>query len=203
MPYPPSQTVLIATETNRAYPLQVLFHGSLRPGANQSMMKDHGTDEPLKQRVGAAIGRIPSGLFILTAWNEDRRMGILTSWVQQVSFKPPLISVAVAKNRPIMLLISESKRFGICQLPKDEKLIMRKFAGQIDPSEDPFLGFEMICDTVMRLPILANVLGYLECEVTCHLDVDGDHNLFVGRVQGGDYLSGEPHVHIRKNGFSY
>ena len=157
----------------------------------------------MTQRIGSALGRIPSGLFILTAWNEDRRMGMLVSWVQQVSFKPPLISVAVAKTRSIMPLISESKQFGLCQLPQDDKAIMRKFSGPIDPADDPFLGLELINNTVTRIPILANTLAYLECEVTCHLDVDGDHNLFVGRVKGGNYLSGEPHVHLRKNGFSY
>lgn len=165
-------------------------------------MNNH-TDEKWAEGIGAALGRIPSGLFILTAWNEDRRMGMLASWVQQVSFKPPLISVAVAKTRPIMPLISESKQFGLCQLPQDNKTVMRKFSGPIDPSDDPFLGVELISDTVTRIPILANTLAYLECEVTCHLDVDGDHNLFVGHVKGGNYLSGEPYVHLRKNGYSY
>jgi len=160
-------------------------------------------DETMRQHVGTAIGRIPSGLFVLTARSEDRRMGMLTSWVQQVSFKPPLVSVSIAKGRAIMPLISESKHFGLCQLPQNDKLIMRKFAGHLDPTEDPFLGFEMRSDTVTRLPVLANVLAYLECEVTSHLDVDADHDLFVGRVHGGNYLSGEPHVHLRKNGFSY
>ena len=165
---------------------------------------NNNTDEKIIEGIGAALGRIPSGLFILTAWNEDRRMGMLASWVQQVSFKPPLISVAVAKTRPIMPLISESKRFGLCQIPQGDKTNMKKFSGNVDSSdEDPFLGVELINDTVMRVPILANTLSYLECEVTCHLDVDGDHNLFVGRVKGGNYLSGDPHVHIRKNGYSY
>ncbi len=160
-------------------------------------------DEKTRQCVGAAIGRIPSGLFILTARNEDRRLGMLTSWVQQVSFKPPMISIAIAKGRPIMPLISESRRFGLCQLPSDDRVFLRKFAGHIDPAEDPFLGFEMNGDTVTDLPILANVLGYLECEVVCHLDVDGDHDLFVGQARGGNFISGEPYIHLRQNGFSY
>lgn len=160
-------------------------------------------DDKTRHNVGAAIGRIPSGLFVLTARNEDRRLGMLTSWVQQVSFQPPMISIAVAKGRAIMPLISESRRFGLCQLPRDEKIILRKFAGHLDPSDDPFLGFEMNGDTVTDLPILANVLGFLECEVVCHLDVDGDHDLFVGRARGGQFIAGEPYVHLRKNGFTY
>lgn len=160
-------------------------------------------DQTMRQRVGQAMGRIPSGLFVLTARNEDRRMGILASWVQQVSFEPPMISIAVAKGRPIMPLISDSKRFGLCQLPQGEKIYMRKFASQTDPQDDPFLGFELCDETVTNVPILANVLGYFECDLVCHLDVEADHDLFVGQVRAGNFITGKPHVHLRKSGFSY
>jgi flavin reductase (DIM6/NTAB) family NADH-FMN oxidoreductase RutF len=160
-------------------------------------------DEDLKEGVGQAIGRIPSGVFILTARHEDRSLGMLASWVQQVSFDPPMVSVAVAKGRPIMPLISESRQFGLCQLPVGEKIITRKFAGSSDPGEDPFLGFDMIHDTVNHSPILAHVMSYLECEVTCHVDVEGDHDLFVGTIRGGRFLQGEPWIHLRDNGFKY
>ena len=160
-------------------------------------------DERHRQGIGAAIGRIPSGLFVLTARHEDRRTGMLCSWVQQACFEPPMIVVAVGKGRPIMPLISESRKFGLCQLPKGEKVILRKFAGGIDPSQDPFLGFELVHQTVTGVPILAHALAYLECELTCHMDVEGDHDLFVGLVRAGNFHEGEPHVHLRENGFKY
>jgi flavin reductase (DIM6/NTAB) family NADH-FMN oxidoreductase RutF len=160
-------------------------------------------DEKLKQGIGAAIGRIPSGLFVLTASHEERRSGMLASWVQQVCFQPPMVSVAIGKGRPIMPLISESRRFGICQLPRNEKVILRKFAGGTELGEDPFLGFEMVQHTVTGVPILAHVLSYLECELACHMDVEGDHDIFVGEVKGGNFIGGEPHVHLRESGFKY
>ncbi|MBI1336312.1 MAG: hypothetical protein GC164_05055 [Phycisphaera sp.] len=158
----------------------------------------------------SALGKIPSGLFILTARHEDRRGGILVSWVQQTCFSPPMVSLAVAKGRPIMPLISESRRFGLCQLAENDKIILRKFAsgggvsaGSGEAGEDPFLGFELVNDTVMGLPILAKALGYLECELTCHIDVEGDHDLFVGTIRAGNFHEGKPHVHIRENGLKY
>jgi flavin reductase (DIM6/NTAB) family NADH-FMN oxidoreductase RutF len=160
-------------------------------------------DDVTKRGIAAALGRIPSGLFILTAQHEDRRTGMLASWVQQMCFQPPMISVAVAKGRPIMPLISESRKFGICQIARGDRLFMRKFASGLNPCEDPFLGFEMVHDTAIGVPILANVLGYLECELCCHMDVEGDHDLFVGRVRSGNFLQGEPMVHLRENGFRY
>lgn len=153
--------------------------------------------------IGAALGRIPGGLFILTARHEDRRTGLLASWVQQCCFEPPMVSVAVAKGRAIMPLISESRQFGLCQLGEDERIIQRKFRTPGDPQEDPFLGFELINPAATHLPILKGSLAYLECEVACHMDVDGDHDLFVGRVVAGRYLKGQPVVHLREDGFSY
>lgn len=153
--------------------------------------------------IGKALGRIPSGLFVLTARFEDRATGMLASWVQQAAFEPPMVSVAVGKGRPIMPLISNSHEFGLCQIPKGDKVLMRKFASRLDPNEDPFLGFEMVDDTVNTSPILAGGLGYLECDLVCHMDFEGDHDIFIGKVKAGGYFEGDPHVHVRESGFSY
>lgn len=159
-------------------------------------------DEKVKQGIGAALGRIPSGMFILTACHEDRRGGMLCSWVQQVCFEPPMVSVAVAKGRPIMPLISESRSFGLCQLSASDKIILRKFAGGTDANEDPFLGFDLI-DTATDIPIFASAMSYFECELASHLDVEGDHDLFVGKILVGKSNGNEPVIHLRENGFRY
>jgi len=163
-------------------------------------------DEQLKERVGKAIGRIPSGLFIMTAAYEARRTGMLTSWVQQVAFKPPMVSVAIGKGRPILPLIGESRHFGLCQLSKNNRTIMRKFAAGIEPDDDPFLGFEMrepASGQHLPAPVLEGVLSYLICQVVCHVDLDADHDLFVGQVKEGELIGGEPDVRLRSDGFGY
>lgn len=159
-------------------------------------------DENNRQGIAGALGRIPSGLFILTAAHEDRRGGMLCSWVQQLCFEPPMVSVAVAKGRPIMPLISESRRFGLCQLSKDDKVILRKFSAGVDSNEDPFLGFDLVHNAT-NIPVFANTLSYMECELASHLDVEGDHDLFVGRILSASTTGGEPIVHLRNNGLRY
>jgi flavin reductase (DIM6/NTAB) family NADH-FMN oxidoreductase RutF len=161
------------------------------------------TDDKKQQAISAAIARIPSGLFVLTARHEENRGGMLVSWVQQVSFQPPMVSVVVGKGRPIMPLISESHQFALCQIPKGDKVILRKFAAGYEPGEDPFLGFEMVENTVLHAPVLSHVLSYLECELVVHMDVEGDHDVFVGKVLGAGFNGGEPMVHLRENGFKY
>ena len=129
----------------------------IRPTGNAIMTRQ--TDDPSKDSIGEALGRIPSGLFVLTARHEDRRMGMLCSWVQQVCFEPAMVMVAIAKGRPIMPLISESHRFGLCQLAKSDKLLLRKFAGKLEPNEDPFLGLDILDNGPQSPPLLANTMS--------------------------------------------
>lgn len=169
-----------------------------QPGPPQSL------DPEAKQGVAKALGRLASGVFILTAQHEDRRAGMVVSWVQQACFAPPMVSVAVAKGRPIMPLISESRRFGLCQIGEGGKVIQRKFSSDSEPGDDPFLGFELIPGVLHNLPILASSMSYLECELACHMDVEGDHDLFVGKVVGGNLVTDTPPlVHLRDDGFQY
>lgn len=162
------------------------------------------TDAQLQHEIATSLGRIPSGLFVLTAAADDRRGGILASWVQQLGFDPPLVSVAVAKGRPILALITEARRFGLCQLAEGERGLLRRFASGTPLDQDPFVGLEMIAGERTGVPLLAGVLGYLECVVSSHVDVDGDHDLFVGKVVGAATLAdARPSVHIRDNGLKY
>jgi len=154
-------------------------------------------DQPTKQAVSSALSRVPGGLFVICAAHEDRRSAMLTSWVQQVCFEPAMISVAVGKGQPVMPLISESRQFGLCQLSDDDRVLMRKFRKPSDPDEDPFLGFEMVRETALELPLLKNTLCQIECSLVCHMDVEGDHDLFIGQVHNGFVNSGEPYIHIR------
>ena len=162
-------------------------------------------DRPeMREPIGRALSRIPSGLFVLTAQHEDRRLGMLCGLVQQMCFEPPMICVGVAKGRSIMPLISESRQFAICQLSTADRVTARKFSASMDPNDDPFLGFDLIPSTLPNLPILRTGVGYLECELARHLDVKGDHDLFVGLIRGGDLVDdGDPVIHLREDGYNY
>ncbi|WP_432799274.1 flavin reductase family protein [Poriferisphaera sp. WC338] len=156
------------------------------------------------QNIAEQLGAIPCGTYVLTAQHEDRRMGMLTSWIQQVCFEPPMICVAIAKGRPIMPLVSESRHFALCQLTADDKLIRRKFSAPGDLKEDPFLGHDLTAGSIPGLPILSAALGYMECEVACHMDVEGDHDLFVARIiSAGKLNDGSPEIRTRATGFEY
>ncbi len=156
-----------------------------------------------RDHVGLALANLPGGVWVLTADQEDRRMGILVGWVQQVCFDPPMVTVAIAKGKAIMPLISESRRFALCQIGDSDRVAHRKFSHDPEPHEDPFLGFELVPARQTGLPILKTSVGYVECELSCHMDVEGDHDLFVGRIVDAKRFEGEPIVRLRENGFEY
>jgi hypothetical protein len=55
------------------------------------------TEIPLLAQV---LGRVPSGVFILAIAGPDgQKTGLLASWVQQASFNPPQVTVAINKSR--------------------------------------------------------------------------------------------------------
>ena len=97
-------------------------------------------DPEVRETVGQAMGRLPSGIFVLTAACGEKRTGIIVSFVQQACINPPMVTVAIRKGRPIMPLISESRQFALCQLAEDDRLMLRKFAkfNNAAVTEDPF-----------------------------------------------------------------
>ena len=154
--------------------------------------------------LAAAMGKIPSGLFILTAAHKTQRSGALVSWVQQVGFKPPTVSVALGKDRPIMALIEGSRRFALCQVSQQDKTLLPKFAAGVPEDEDPFADMPLVDTGDVAAPVLADALSYVTCELAAHVDVHADHDLIIGIVVAGALRGdGEPFVHLRENGLKY
>ena len=154
------------------------------------------------RQLSAALGRIPSGLFILTARHHSLETGMLVSWVQQCSFDPPQISLAIQRNRPISAWLGEGAAFTLNILDHTQTDMVAHFGRGFTLQEAAFEGLE-IDRPDDGAPVLQEALAYLQCQVTGGCPV-GDHVLFIASVEGGRVLSeGQPMVHIRKSGVHY
>jgi flavin reductase (DIM6/NTAB) family NADH-FMN oxidoreductase RutF len=157
--------------------------------------------DPKRLALGKAIGRIPSGVFILTARHENRNHAIMASWVQQTSFHPPALSIALAKNRPIAEAIRASKRLALSVIPDDDKSLMKHYARPLPEGADALDGVRVM-ETPNGLPALADSLTWIECRLMQTYDFGGDHELFVCEVVAGAILKeGKPFSHVRGTGF--
>ena len=88
----------------------------------------------------AALGRVPSGLFILTARQGDQETGMLASWVQQCAFDPPRLSVALARNRWSLGWLTPGALFTVNVIPEGEKALIVHFGKGFGPGEPAFIG---------------------------------------------------------------
>jgi flavin reductase (DIM6/NTAB) family NADH-FMN oxidoreductase RutF len=158
-------------------------------------------DDPHRQ-LAAALGRIPSGIYVLTVTRGPVETGLLASWVQQCSFEPPQVSVAIRPGREIAGLLERGSRFTLNILEASQTDMIVHFGRGFALTQDAFAGLEVRRDP-QKGPVLTEALAYLECEVVGRFGA-GDHDLFVGRVLAGELLDeGQPMVHIRKNGLHY
>lgn len=150
----------------------------------------------------AALGRVPSGLFILTARKEFQQTGMLASWVQQCSFEPPLISVALGRSREMASWLVVGTNFTINILDDTQTDMLVHFGKGFKPGEAAFAGLPT--DELPHSgPVLTDALAFLECRVVARYPA-GDHDLVVAQpIHGGLLSEGHPMVHTRKTGSHY
>ncbi len=155
-----------------------------------------------KENIGRSLGRIASGVAILTTANEGDNGAMLASWFQQCSFDPPMVTVAMKKGRAAEPIVKAAEKFVLNILHTGQKELLSHFGKGFKPGEDPFKGIEIEAHQT-GLPVLKNCLCFLECQVRHQYDA-GDHQIFVGEVlNAGIEEEGQPMVHVRRNGFNY
>jgi flavin reductase (DIM6/NTAB) family NADH-FMN oxidoreductase RutF len=156
-----------------------------------------------KKDLAPILGRLPSGLFILTVGSGERSTGMLASWVMQAGFEPPMVSVAVKQGRYVADWITAGQPFVLNVLGENSNGLMKHFSAGFEPGQPAFDGVT-ITHCPRGVPILNDALGHLECEPTSHVD-SGDHRIFLAKVVRGKLhdATGRPYVHVRKSGANY
>lgn len=167
---------------------------------------DQSSTDALKEKITPLLGRIPSGVFILVAGNgEGQQTGMLASWVQQASFEPPQVTVAVNKSRYLNDWLTAGSPVTINQVRQNDPALFRHFGKGFDPDVDAFADIDSE-DADCGLPQLPDAMATLEGEITSHMEA-GDHVIYLVTITSGkahqDPGDFEPFVHVRKNGFSY
>jgi flavin reductase (DIM6/NTAB) family NADH-FMN oxidoreductase RutF len=98
--------------------------------------------------------------------------------------------------------LAAAEPFVLNVLGAEQKSLLSHFGRGFDQGESAFAGLNVV-RTTDDLPVLADALGYLECQPKKHVD-SGDHRIFLAEVVAGKMATdGQPYVHIRKNGLRY
>ncbi len=153
-------------------------------------------------RTGQAVGRVTGSLCVLTAKQDESRLGVLTSWVSQASFNPPGLTIAIAKDQTADLLTHTGDPF-VLNILKQGKNLQRYFLKPPSLGEDPFA--TIATETAANnCPILSDALAYLECTVQNRMEC-GDHWLLYATVDQGKVLdaTGITAVNHRKSALQH
>lgn len=155
-----------------------------------------------REILGGALGRLPSGLYIVTAGHGPTAQGMLASWVQQCGFEPPSVSVAIGRDRGLGPLLVPGAKFAIHVIREGQKDLPRHFGKGTAPGPEGFAPLAVRLSDDLP-PLLEDAHAHLLCEVSGRFPV-GDHDLVTGTVLAGrSDPEGEPWTHVRRNGFRY
>ena len=140
------------------------------------------------------LSHFGSGVTIVTTSDADKRpTGLTCSSFASVSLEPPLILVCVDHKAQSFAALRENGRFAVNILSAGQEALSRRFA--TSKITDKFDGVAHTM-TDLGLPLLADALAHLEC-TTVSKHVEGDHTIFVGRVERMGVPGGEPLLYFR------
>ena len=125
---------------------------------------------------------------VTTCDAEKRPAGLTCSSFASVSLEPPLILVCVDHKAQSFPALREHGRFAVNILSSGQEAISRRFA-----TSKILDKFEGVAHTIseLGLPLVDGALAHLEC-ITVSAHVEGDHTIFVGRVERMGVPGGEP-----------
>jgi flavin reductase (DIM6/NTAB) family NADH-FMN oxidoreductase RutF len=139
------------------------------------------------------LAHFASGVTIVTTCDgEQRPTGLTASAFCSVSLDPPLILICVDHKSQSYPHLRESGRFAINILHQGHEQLSRRFASsRLDK-------FDGVTFTLGKLgvPLIDAALAYLECR-TVSAHVEGDHTIFVGRVEAVGVGDGDPLLYFR------
>ena len=140
------------------------------------------------------LSHFASGVTVITVCDRDGRpTGLTASAFTSVSLEPPLILVCVDHKSQSYPALVAGKQFAVNVLCHDQEGVSRRFA--TTKIENKFEGVPFTLSP-LGLPLLDNALAHLEC-ATVNVHLEGDHSIFVGRVERARVGAGHPLVYFR------
>jgi len=135
-------------------------------------------DQELKTQV---LRKMTYGMWVLAADAQGEREASAVTWVSQVSFKPPLVVVAVRTTTHLYKIAERSRAFALHLLSADQKALAESFTKPTAQTATTLGGQPFTPGTATGAPILEGFACWLEARV---IDVaaHGDHAVFTAEV---------------------
>lgn len=126
--------------------------------------------------------RFHYGIYLVTIAVPEGYNGMIASWVTQCSHKPPLIALAIRKNRLSHKQILETKKFCVNVLPRESATMIQQFKIADWTNKFTACSYNL---SPNGLPVVNDCIGFLDCQLEKTIDT-GDHTLFIGQIVAGN-----------------
>lgn len=137
------------------------------------------------------MGGFATGVAVVTAAVDQELHGMTVNSLTAVSLDPLLVLVCLTKDSRTAAAVTESGRFAINLLARDQRELSNMFARR---GADHFSDVDV--EWVEGTPTIGGGLGHLLCRVS-RIDDGGDHDIVLGAVTRGVTRPGEPLVFYR------
>ena len=124
---------------------------------------------------------------VITAVSQDAPFGTTVSAFASLSVAPPMVLVALDRASDLLRVVSDTKRFGVNVLAKEQADLATNFATK--GGSDKFGG--VLWHPDHDVPRLPGTSGFLACDVAEFVD-GGDHIVLLGNVVSVTVGQGRP-----------
>lgn len=131
----------------------------------------------LDESLTLALASLTTGIYVLTVRDGERRHGMSSSWVTQVSGDPPLIMAAIDRRHFTHSIVERSRRFALNVVGRDGRALEDHFYSAASHHLDNLEGIAWE-DSPAGLPLLRAAMLSIECAVHDAFPA-GDHTVFV------------------------
>jgi flavin reductase ActVB len=140
--------------------------------------------DAVSEAFRAAMSRLATGVVMVTCHVDDKPWGLTISACCSVSMEPPLLLVSLRRPTASAQAIALTERFGVSVLGESLIDVARFGSASGRPkfvhdycrdAGDP--------DCRSASPVVAGALAHVDCTLE-QVVAAGDHDLFIGRVQG-------------------
>ena len=151
--------------------------------------------------IAESVGHIPAGLFIVTIVEGDKKEGFLASWIQQASFDPLIISLAVKDDRICYPSILQGGIFTVNIVGDGRADYLKHFWKGYESSPFEDIDHEITQDGGL---VIKGARSAMICRRVSQFR-PGDHEIIFAKVLNSYVFnsSATSKVHLRKTGLTY
>lgn len=143
----------------------------------------------------AALHLLPAPVTVVGARRGDQTGGLTAAWVTRVSLEPPLLLVAIGRERHTWELLSGAAQMTISVLGEDQVEVGRRFGLYSRRDLDKWALTEHVL-LGEGIPAVAGCAARYLCRIVQRF-ATGDHDCLVGEILSAEVDAGGPALPMR------